>query len=109
MVMVWWAGGVACARGAVVVWGAVPELIYFFVALWWSCCGVYVVLCLDGVCFAHFFCGLLYESPGGNQVDGLPPVLHTAAVVMGRPPGPANIYDIYNFEDVSCQYKFIHY
>ena len=66
----------ACARGAVVVWGAVPELIYFFVALWWSCCGVYVVLCLDGVCFAHFFCGLLYESPGGNQVDGLPPVLH---------------------------------
>ncbi len=25
---------------------------------------------------------LLYESPGGNQVDGLPPVLHTGAVAI---------------------------
>ena len=43
------------------------------VVLWCVCC---VVFCLGGVCFARFFCGLLYESPGGNQVDGLPPVLH---------------------------------
>ena len=27
-----------------------------------------------------FICSLLYESPGGNQVDGLPPASHTEAV-----------------------------
>ena len=26
--------------------------------------------------FLVFFCALLYESPGGNQVDGLPPAQH---------------------------------
>ena len=45
MVVVWRAGGVACTRGAVVMWSAVAELTCYFAALWWWCCGVYVVLC----------------------------------------------------------------
>ena len=31
---------------------------------------------------------LVYASPGGNQVDGLPPVENTGAAVFARPTGP---------------------
>ena len=37
--------------------------------------------CLPSV-FYFFLWTLLYESPGGNQVDGLPPVLHTKAAEL---------------------------
>ena len=30
------------------------------------------------VCWRAFFVALLYESPGGNQVDGLPPALNNS-------------------------------
>ena len=58
----------------------------------WSCCfaasfSVRVVLSLSST-----------SPPGGNQVDGLPPDFHTDAVVVGRPPLSANIYDICDFE-----------
>ena len=59
----------------------------FVVALFFSCvCWRIVVFCLS----------TLYSTspPGGNQVDGLPPALHsTGAVVMGRPGSPAKMCD----------------
>ena len=64
----WCGGGVECGGGADMLFCCVVVVV-----LWCVFC---VVFCLGGVCFARFFCGLLYESPGGNQVDGLPPVLH---------------------------------
>ena len=56
----------------------------------WMCVCVCVCLLVFfffvcSVVFMQFFSvyALLYESPGGNQVDGLPPAEHTAAVVDG--------------------------
>ena len=48
------------------------------------------LLCVVSVCcYMHI---LLYESPSGNQVDGLPLVLHnTRAVVVDVPHPPAKI------------------
>ena len=49
-------------------------------------CGASLIFfwCLPSV-FYFFLWTLLYESPGGNQVDGLPPARHNiAAVVLGR-------------------------
>ena len=47
-------------------------------------CGASLIFfwCLPFV-FYFFLWTLLYESPGGNQVDGLPPARHTGAVVLG--------------------------
>ena len=36
----------------------------------------------------HFtILALLYESPGGNQIDGLPPARHTGAVAASSKVG----------------------
>ena len=41
--------------------------------------GVFLCVCLSVYVFS--IAALLYESPSGNQVDGLPLVLHTGVVV----------------------------
>ena len=58
-----------------------------FVCVWVGSC-----FCLAPPWF-FYFAALLYESPGGNQVDGLPPVLHTGVLVVGCPAASAKIYD----------------
>ena len=47
---------------------------------------VFVFVFVFQFVYAFFLCGvssgaLLYESPGGNQVDGLPPALNTESVL----------------------------
>ena len=68
-------------------------------------CGASLIFfwCLPSV-FYFFLWTLLYESPGGNQVDGLPPARHTGVVVLGRQVGQRRsvIFDIFllNLNDV---------
>ena len=44
--------------------------------------------------------GLLYESPGGNQVDGLPPVAHTGAGSICRPRPSEHCPEIRVFDEL---------
>ena len=43
-----------------------------------------ILLCtlMLGGCFHVLQVSLVYESPGGNQVDGLPPVAHLTGVLV---------------------------
>ena len=68
----WCGGGVECGGGADMVFCYVVVVV-----LWCVLCCVLFGWCL----FCGFFCRLLYESPGGNKVDGLPPVLHWGAQI----------------------------
>ena len=59
---------------------------------------VFSVFCLSPI-FLVIWCGcargaLLYEFPGGNQVDGLPPVFNIDPVVVGPPRRSANMCDL---------------
>ena len=72
------------------------------------CVNVSVCLCLCVLSCVGDFDGvvaLLYESPGGNQVDGLPPALNIGLVGMGRPRPAAKMCDIdprtYRFNNIS--------
>ena len=74
--------------------------LHCLVVLFVGCCRLVVDVlfcagfcCVDGV-YPFMFCVLYSTSPpGGNQVDGLPPVRHIAPVVIGRPGSLAKIYD----------------
>ena len=75
----------ACVPGTVVLRSAcsvtllfAPAVVYICFAGWFPNGFVCLRLCLSsGVCLRGSCVALLYESPGGNQVDGLPPALHT--------------------------------
>ena len=68
--------GVLCLLNAVY---ALPALVS-------ECAFRAVVLRLISSCLLHR--KLFYESPGGNQVDGLPPAANTKPGVIGRRVGP---------------------
>ncbi len=68
-----------------------------------------ITLCVLACWFVSlfvFFPLLHYESPGVNQVDGLPPASHTDAVVVGRPGVTANMYDLRRLKQVSFSFAF---